>query len=207
MSSSSWDFHGTQPLVFWEKEDSLLVACISFHCSTAAVKGPHGLVALMSRAVSTGECSEPPPTPAWGIVHLLPTWKINPVCNHHLLVRTEFKDDLCHRTLKLLSKVWARLISGCFCFVLLILPGQLPIREREEGKGDGGKGEEEWGGGEKKKKRKIRSAVRGGEREGRRQDSIGDTCLCIAANSLISILLPLLVSITLSGSLKGGGYQ
>ena len=29
------------------------------------------------------------------------------------------------------------------CFVWLILPGQLPIREREEGKGDGGKGEEE----------------------------------------------------------------
>ena len=61
---------------------------------------------------------------------------------------------------------------------------------------------------EKKKRRKIRSGLQGGEGEGRRQGGIGVTLLCVAAqNSLISILLPLLVSITPSGSLKEGGYQ
>ena len=158
----------------------------------------------MSTAVSTDKCSDPPPppTPAWGMGHLLPTWRIKPVCNHHLPVRTEFKNGLCHRTIKLLSKVWACLISGCV-YVLLILPWQLPVRERGR-EGEGGKGEEERRGGEKEEKKDKEW----GTRRWRGRKETGLTLLCVAAqNSLISILLPLLVSITPSGSLKEGGYQ
>lgn len=51
----------------------------------------------------------------------------------------------------MLSKVWACLISGCV-YVLLILPWQLPVRERGR-EGEGGKGEEERRGGEKEEKK------------------------------------------------------
>lgn len=92
-----------------------------------------------------------------------------------------------------------------FCFVNSAMAAANK-RERK-GRGMGGKEKKNEEEEKKKKKRKIRNVERGGEREGRKQDSIGDTRLCIAANSLISILLPLLVSITPSGSLKEGGYQ
>lgn len=89
-----------------------------------------------------------------------------------------------------------------FCFVTSAMAAANKRERKGRGKGEKEKKKEEEE--KKKKKRKIRSAVRGGEREGRRQDSIGDTCLYIAANSLISTLLPLLPP---SGSLKEGGYQ
>ena len=47
----------------------------------------------------------------------------------------------------------------CLCFVLLILPWQLPVGERER-EGEGGKGEEERRGGEKEEKKDKEWATR-----------------------------------------------